>query len=106
MRRTARAILYVTVPATIITSDWRGENRITSEPKREMSKRLAATAISSMAQQASPMGIGHNEFFRNQFNAASTRVTTTPPSIFELYPTSALVGISLARVGPPATPGS
>jgi hypothetical protein len=76
--------LYVTVPATIITSDWRGENRITSAPNRAMSNRLAPVAINSIAQQASPMGIGHNEFLRNQLIAASTRVTMTSPSTLEL----------------------
>jgi hypothetical protein len=50
----------------------RGEKRMTSEPKREISKRLAPTAINSMAQQASPIGIGQTEFLRNQFSAAST----------------------------------
>src|SRR5207248_709368 len=84
IRRTANAILYVTVPATIMQSAWRGEKRITSDPKREISKRLAPTAINSIAQQAKPIGIGHTEFLRNQFNAASTVVTTTSPSIFEL----------------------
>jgi hypothetical protein len=49
-----------------------------------MSNRLAPTAINSIAQQASPIGIGQSEFLRNQFNAASTRVTTTSPSILEL----------------------
>ena len=83
------------MPATIITSDWRGEKRITSMPKREMSNRLAPVAISSMAQQASPIGIGQMEFLRpqlmptsrfrwNQCSAASRRVTTTSPSTFEL----------------------
>jgi hypothetical protein len=37
-----------------------------------------------MAQQARPIGIGQTEFARNQFKAASTVVTTTSPSIFEL----------------------
>ena len=74
----------MTVPATIITSDWRGEKRITSEPKREMSKRLAPTAISSIPQQARPMGMGQSEFLRNQLSAASTVVWTTSPSTFEL----------------------
>ena len=64
----------MTVPATIITSDWRGEKRMTSEPKREISNRLAPAAINSMAQQARPMGIGQREFLRNQFKAASRRV--------------------------------
>ena len=56
---------------------------MTSMPKREMSKRLAPVAINSMAQQARPIGIGQMEFLRNQFRAASTRVTMTSPSIFE-----------------------
>src|SRR5882762_2147592 len=67
-----------------MTSDCRGEKRITSAPNREMSKRLAPAAISSIAQQAKPIGIGHREFLRNQFKAASRRVWTTSPSIFEL----------------------
>jgi hypothetical protein len=50
-------------------------------PKREMSKRLDAVAISSIAQQARPIGIGHSEFLRIQLMAASTRVTITLPSI-------------------------
>jgi hypothetical protein len=64
-------------------SAWRGEKRITSEPKREISNRLAPTAINSMAQQAKPMGMGQTELARNQFKAASTVVTTTSPSILE-----------------------
>ena len=66
-----------------MTSHWRGEKRITSAPKREISKREAAVAISSMAQQASPIGIGQREFFCIHFMAASTRVITMLPSIFE-----------------------
>ena len=49
-----------------------------------MSKRLAAAAISSMAQQASPIGMGHMELFRTQLIAASARVTTMSPSILLL----------------------
>src|SRR5215469_16243748 len=84
IRLTDSAILYVTVPATIMQSDWRGEKRITSDPNREMSNRLAPTAINSMAQHARPIGIGQTEFLRNQLRAASTVVITTSPSIFEL----------------------
>jgi hypothetical protein len=40
-----------------------------------------------MAQQASPMGIGHRELLRIQFIAASNRVKITFPSIFESYAT-------------------
>ena len=56
---------------------------MTSAPKRAMSKRLLAAAINSMAQHARPMGIGHREFLRIQFMAASMVVKITLPSIFE-----------------------
>ena len=72
------------MPATIMQSAWRGEKRITSEPKREISNRLAPAAINSMAQQARPIGIGQTEFLRNQFKRGIHRVTTTSPSILEL----------------------
>jgi hypothetical protein len=82
------------VPATIITSHCRGEKRITSAPNRAMSKRDAAVAINSIAQQASPIGIGHSEFFRTQLSAASKRVKITLPSIFESYAVERASGIS------------
>src|ERR1700684_2797030 len=84
IRFTDNAILYVTVPATIMQSAWRGENRITSEPKREISNRLAPAAINSMAQHARPIGMGQTEFLRNHARAESTVVRTISPSIFEL----------------------
>jgi hypothetical protein len=62
----------VTVPATIITSAWRGENRMTSAPKREISKREDEAAMSSIAQQARPIGIGQREWLRIQLIAASS----------------------------------
>ena len=77
-----------------MTSHWRGENRITSAPKRDMSKREAAVAINSMAQQASPMGIGQREFLRTQLSAASKRVKMTLPSIFESYAVERCSGIA------------
>ncbi len=85
MRFTASAILYVTVPATIITSLWRGENRITSAPNRAMSNRELAAAINSIAQHAKPIGMGQREFLRIQLIAESSRVTITFPSILESY---------------------
>ena len=39
--------------------------------------------MSSMAQQASPIGIGQRELLRIQFIAASRRVKITLPSILE-----------------------
>jgi hypothetical protein len=75
--------LYVTVPATIITSDCRGEKRMTSAPKRAMSNREQAVAIISIAQQAKPIGMGHKEFFRIQLMQASRREMIMFPSTFE-----------------------
>jgi hypothetical protein len=81
------------VPATIITSDCLGENRITSAPKRAISNRAQAVAIISIAQQARPMGIGQSEFFRIQLMQASSREKMTLPSILESYAAGAVVVI-------------
>ena len=45
-----------------------------------MSNRAPPTAISSIAQHAKPIGIGHMEFVRIQLITESARDTTTPPS--------------------------
>src|SRR2546425_11765407 len=76
MRRMIGAILRVTVPATIIRSDWRGDARKTPAPKRSMSYRDDTVAIISMAQQASPNVIGQSEPLRHQLMAASRVVVT------------------------------
>src|SRR5688572_11575312 len=47
-------------------SAWRGENRNTSAPKRERSKRLVAVAMSSMPQHAVAKGIGQTADRRAQ----------------------------------------
>lgn len=75
--RTTGAIFWETRPAIIMRSDWRGEPRKTSAPKREMSKREALIAIISMAQQAKPKVIGQIEFLRAQLIALSTVVVRT-----------------------------
>src|SRR5215475_3622588 len=67
-RRRTGAIFLVTVPATIIRSDCRGDARNTSAPKRAMSYREADAAIISMAQHASPKPIGQFDDSRAQFN--------------------------------------
>src|ERR1700733_13786220 len=85
MRLAESAILYVTVPATMSRSLWRGEKRMTSAPKRAMSNRAQEAAMSSIAQQARPMGMGQSEFLRIQLMDASRVVMTTLPSTFELY---------------------
>ena len=81
-------IFMATRPATIIRSHWRGLNRMTSAPKREMSNRLAPTAISSIPQQAVAKGIGQRLYLRHQLTTESTVVvtiafsgTSTPPGL-------------------------
>src|SRR3990172_11915334 len=75
MRRTGTDIFQVTVPATIIRSDWRGDARNSSAPKRAMSYRGVAVAIISMAQQASPNITGHSDARRAQLTIPSTEPT-------------------------------
>src|ERR1039457_4595837 len=72
------AIFCETRPAMIIRSDWRGEPRKTSAPKREISKRDALIDIISMAQQAKPKVMGQIEDLRAQLTAMSRVVKTTP----------------------------
>src|SRR5947209_9748420 len=73
-RRSTGAIFLVTVPATIIRSDCRGDARNTSAPKRAMSYREADAAIISMAQQARPKPIGQIDDSRAQFRTRSMLV--------------------------------
>src|SRR3972149_130158 len=70
------AIFSVTVPATIMTSLWRGEGRKTPAPKRSRSKREAPVAIISIAQQARAEGIGQGEDLRAQLKSQSREVVT------------------------------
>src|SRR3989442_12900381 len=76
MRRIPGASLNGSRPAQISTSAWRGENAWRSIPKRGKSKRLAAVAMNSMAQQAVPNGIGHSELARAQLTSSSNLVTS------------------------------
>src|SRR5438552_11800394 len=62
----------------IIRSDWRGEPRNTSAPKRAISKREADIDIISIAQQAKPKDIGQMEFFLAQLIAFPSVVVTIP----------------------------
>src|ERR1051325_3149616 len=79
MRRSIGAILMVTVPDTIIRSEWRGDAHGTI-PRRSTSNREAKVAIISMAQHARPNVTGHTDDFRAQFrNASAAVVTTNPP---------------------------
>src|SRR6185436_15763953 len=76
-RRMAGAILRDSRPATIIRSDWRGEPRNTSAPKRAMSYRDALIAIISIAQQARPKVTGQIDERRAQATILSTVVNST-----------------------------
>src|SRR5512143_1639767 len=76
-RLSTGAILLVTVPATMNRSACRGEARKSSMPKRAISKRAAAVAIISMAQQASPDPNGQSEFFWAQVMKASALARRT-----------------------------
>src|SRR5271165_1484684 len=62
----------------IIRSDWRGEGRNTSAPKRAMSKREAPIDIISIAQQARPNVMGQIEFLRTQLTTLSSEARTIP----------------------------
>src|SRR5208283_522499 len=73
----AGAIFLAMVPATIITSDWRGEGLKTPAPKRSRSKREAPAAIISIAQHARPNVIGHSELARARFRISSRRANWT-----------------------------
>src|SRR5882672_4400645 len=73
-RRSTGAIFLVTVPATIIRSDWRGEARNTSAPKRAMSNREADAAIISIAQHARPKPMGQIDDSRAQLSTRSILV--------------------------------
>src|SRR2546422_4359706 len=78
MRLSIGAILMVTVPETIIRSEWRGEAQGTM-PKRSTSKRDANVAIISIAQQASPNVTGQIEDLRAQLKILSVDVVTIQP---------------------------
>ena len=71
----------MSVPATIMTSDWRGDARKTM-PKRSMSYLDVAECIISTAQQANPKVMGQSEPLRAQFTNSSTFVTMNSTFIF------------------------
>jgi hypothetical protein len=71
------AILYVTVPATIIKSACLGLGLNAPAPKRSMSNLPAPAHIISIAQQAIPNVTGHTLPCLAQFSACSKVVVTT-----------------------------
>ena len=75
--RIGSAIFFTTVPATIITSDCRGDGHVTT-PKRSKSWFAMYVDIISIAQHASPNVSGHSEFLRASASRSSIRAVTTP----------------------------
>src|SRR5882724_11698200 len=78
MRLSIGAILMVTVPETIMRSEWRGDAHGTM-PNRSVSKREAKVAIISMAQHASPNVSGQIDDLRAQLKTLSVPVVTIQP---------------------------
>src|SRR5579863_10298504 len=84
----------------IIKSDWRGDPRKTSAPKRAMSNRDALMDIISMAQQASPKDMGQMEFLRAQFRALSRVVSIMPSEAADTLFTDSLSRRANNSTGP------
>src|SRR5687768_10805395 len=84
MRRSTGAIFRDSRPATIIRSDWRGEPRKTSAPKRAMSNREVLIAIISMAQHARPKVTGQIDDRRAHCTILVTVVVRTGISISDI----------------------
>src|SRR5215212_4074174 len=102
-RRSTGAIFLVTVPATIIRSDCRGEARNTSAPNRAMSYRDADAAIISMAQHARPNPIGQIDDSRAQFRTRSMLVVMKLSSKrWSIRPMWFLEEAGLSGLGKPA----
>ena len=98
-RRITGAILFETRPAMIIKSDCRGDPRITSAPKREMSNRDPIIDIISIAQHARPNDIGQMEFFRPQLMAFPMVVVMMPSGTLAASSLSMRANSSLGRLG-------
>src|SRR4249920_1821348 len=94
------AILIVTVPETIMRSEWRGEAHGTI-PNRSTSKREAKVAIISMAQQARPKVTGHSDDFRAQLKILSSDVVAIQPPGMWWMASAMLARTSLVLSLPP-----
>ena len=73
--------MLVSVPATIMQSDWRGEGRRKMTPKLLKSWRYARVCIISTAQQARPKVMEQIEPRRAQFMRSSTLETTNSAAL-------------------------
>ncbi len=68
---------FTIVPATMMKSAWRGDERATSQPKRAMSKRAAPSDTNSMPQQLVAKVSGQIELLRPQLISLSSEPTIT-----------------------------
>src|SRR5665811_1045656 len=75
--RTMGAIFFVTVPATIMRSAWRGEARNSMPQRSGRSQRDIEALIISIAQQASTNWSHHSDWRRPQLKRKSIEVTNT-----------------------------
>ena len=76
-KRIGSAIFLTTVPATIMTSDWRGDGQVTM-PNRSKSWWAIWVEIISMAQQARPKVSVQSEFLRAMAASWSILAVMTP----------------------------
>src|SRR5271163_752396 len=81
MRFSTGAWRWLMVPTTQSRSDWRGEKRGASAPKRAMSNRGLATLMNSMAQQAVTNGYWKSEYLRAQLRSGPSFVVAKPDSV-------------------------
>src|SRR5688500_4413578 len=77
MRLSAGPCFSVIVPTIMSRSDWRGEKRGNSAPKRAMSYLGAATDMNSMPQDAVTNGYENNENLRPQLATSSSLEVTS-----------------------------
>src|SRR5580658_8152236 len=97
MRRRTGACRWLIVPTTQRRSDWRGEKRGASAPKRATSKRGLATLMNSMPQQAVTNGYWNSEYFLAQASNGPIFDVAKPDSL----PSSATVRVALTWLALP-----
>src|SRR3989442_15880226 len=102
MRLSIGAILIVTVPETIMRSEWRGDAHATI-PKPSTSNRDANVAIISIAQQASPNVTAQIDDFRAPLQTFSVAVVTIhPPGRRSIVSATASRALHVLSSGPPS----
>ena len=94
-------IFSVTRPPTIMRSAWRGEKRITSAPKRDMSKRDESVDIISIEQHAVPNTYGQRLCLRAvRIAPVFSSIHSRTERSFVVMKPSSVVTASLPLEGP------